>query len=228
MLISVRFYATLAMMTTREIYKKYKITPFLQEHMLCVTAVAKQVAMNMTVHVNTHDIITTCLLHDMGNILKFNLDLFPDTYEPEGRGYWVKVQQEYKDKYGGDEHHATTEIARELKQPERIVELLKKMGFSKSVELFEDDDFEAKICAYADNRVGPYGVKTLIERLRDGQKRYEANHHTKSDHEFFEKMLKFAIKAEAQVLAKCKLKGSEITDRSIEKIRTELAEFKFD
>ena len=193
--------------------------------MLRVTAVAKLVAGNMTIKVNTQGIVLTCLLHDMGNILKFNMDLFPESFEPEGRDYWAKIQQQYKTRYGSDENLATHAIARELKQSDVIIKLLKKMSFSESEQLYLEKDYDSKICAYADNRVGPFGVISLIDRLRDGQKRYEANHRTKSDHEFFEKMLGFAIKTETQIISKCKIKPEEITDQTAAPIISELQDF---
>lgn len=38
----------------------------------------------------------------MGNILKFNFDLFPEFCKPEGREFWEKVQEEFKQKYGAE------------------------------------------------------------------------------------------------------------------------------
>ena len=71
-------------MTILEIYEKYKIMPQLRTHMLRVAAVGKivcdavneKVKQNRGEFVNTKNVVTACLLHDMGNIIKFDLNYF--------------------------------------------------------------------------------------------------------------------------------------------------------
>ena len=77
--------------------------PNLREHQLRVASVAAQICDNFFEPLNKKDIVTACLLHDMGNIIKFNLNYFPELIKPEGIEYWQKVQNEYKKKYGNDE-----------------------------------------------------------------------------------------------------------------------------
>src|SRR3989344_2472976 len=102
-------------MKITEIYEKYKIPPNLQLHQLRVAGVASIICDNFDKPLDKGSIITTCLLHDMGNILKFNFDIFPEEfYGKQGRAYWEKVKQEFKEKYGEDEHKATHAIAEEL------------------------------------------------------------------------------------------------------------------
>ncbi len=62
-----------------EIYEEYKIMPNLREHQLRVAAVAAQICDNFNKPLNKKEIITACLLHDMGNIIKFKLELFSGT-----------------------------------------------------------------------------------------------------------------------------------------------------
>ena len=64
-------------MTILEIYEKYKIMPQLQEHQLRVASVAKTICDHLLVPVHTDHVVSVCLLHDMGNILKFDLQKFP-------------------------------------------------------------------------------------------------------------------------------------------------------
>jgi len=56
-----------------KIYEKYKILPALQQHMFRVASVAKMIAEHMVIDVDIDCITKAALLHDMGNILKFNL-----------------------------------------------------------------------------------------------------------------------------------------------------------
>ena len=52
-----------------EIYAEYKIMPNLQMHMYRVAAVASLIYDNFNEPLNKEEIITACLLHDMGNII---------------------------------------------------------------------------------------------------------------------------------------------------------------
>ena len=78
----------------REVYSEYKIMPTLQLHQLRVAAVARLVCDHLTHPINTRDVILACLFHDMGNIIKSNLNHFPEFCEPEGTAYWEKVKAE--------------------------------------------------------------------------------------------------------------------------------------
>src|SRR5436305_1624080 len=101
-----------------EIYEKYKIMPNLQLHQLRVAAVAKKISDNLVTQVDKAAVVEACLLHDMGNIIKFNLSKspqFPSFLEPEGLKYWQAVKDDYLQKYQTeDEHQATLAIAKEI------------------------------------------------------------------------------------------------------------------
>lgn len=209
-------------MKISKIYKNYQIMPFLQLHMLRVTAVAKLIAQNMKIPVDETSITCTCLLHDMGNIIKFNLSLFPQALEPEGYAYWKDVQNKYKSKYGNDEHSATYKIAAEIGVSQRVNDLLHKIGFSRSEEIYVSNDFDLKICAYADNRVSPQGIISLDQRLADGQKRFMVNKPNTFDLKFFQKMQNFSKLVEAQIFEKCKIKPEAISDASVNPLLAQL------
>ena len=57
----------------------------------------------------------------MGNIIKFDLDVFPQFWEPEGKDHWQQIKDEWIQKYGDDEHAAALAIAREIGLPENCV-----------------------------------------------------------------------------------------------------------
>lgn len=166
-----------------DIYKEYKIMPQLQMHQFRVTGVAMTILDSINNHVLVHkeEIIKACLLHDMGNILKFNLDLFPGFSEPEGAEYWKKIKNEYKEKYGDDEHTATSEIVKELGVSNTVFELIKSISFLGASETANGEDFSKKIVEYCDDRVSPFGVISLEGRLADLRKRYA--HKGASDNE---------------------------------------------
>src|SRR6266404_1725530 len=115
-----------------DIYKEYKIMPTLQEHMFRVAAVASLLCDNFTKPVNKEDIILACLLHDIGNIVKFHLNYFPEFNKPEGIKYWQKIQDEFIEKYGDDDHVATVAIMKELGVSRNLIFLVDKIDFSLS------------------------------------------------------------------------------------------------
>lgn len=156
-----------------EIYEHYKIMPNLAEHQRRVAAVAEQICRSFDEKLHVAEVISACLLHDMGNILKFDLISFPQFLEPQGLAYWQEIKNDFEKKYGVDEHNATLRIAKEIGVFERTFEYIDAIGFSKAGENARQNDFGKKICAYADMRVGPFGILTLEERFADGKKRYE-------------------------------------------------------
>src|SRR3954471_17109842 len=106
-----------------EIYSKYKIMPALQQHQLRVAAVAAIICDSLP-GIDKEAVITACLFHDMGNIIKSDLSYFPEFTKPEGIVYWGKVKQDYIRKYGRDEHTATIAIAKEIGLPEKVMNCL--------------------------------------------------------------------------------------------------------
>jgi hypothetical protein len=146
--------------------------PQLVAHQLRVAAVAYAITQEFFESLHDEELISACLLHDMGNILKFDLSLFPEYLTPQGRDYWEGVKEEYRVKYGSDEHAATLAIAREIGVSERTLSYIDAVGFWGVVENEKSDSFEKKIAAYADMRVAPYGITTLVERMDDANRRY--------------------------------------------------------
>src|SRR3989338_4995837 len=141
------------MRTSREIYEKYNIMPALQLHQLRVAAVGKLICDNVTKPINTQDVILACLFHDMGNIIKSDLQYFSDFVEPEGIEYWQNVKNGFVEKYGTDHHAANAAIAQEIGLPENARNILTGIGFSKLEEILLDVSNERKVCEYADLRV---------------------------------------------------------------------------
>jgi hypothetical protein len=155
-----------------DIYNEYKIMPNLQQHQLRVAAVAKKVCESLDIPVDTQSVVTACVLHDMGNIIKFRLERFPEFNKPEGIEYWQKVQGEYLATYGQDEHAASIAIAQKLGVSAHIIQNMEAIEFPLWSHVDTYGTFEEKICVYADSRVAPWGIVSLEERLEDGTRRY--------------------------------------------------------
>ena len=199
-----------------EIYKEYKIMPMLAIHQMRVAAVAMQICESFNIEIDKESIVKACLLHDMGNIIKFKLEHKPEWNEPEGTLYWEKVKYDFILKYGNNEHHASLKIAKELGLSICIYDLINCIDASVAEKIVTENDFNKKICAYVDNRVSPYGVVSIEEHSLDSHKRYINHPHAFSEESrlFFNKNL-YLI--EKQIFSHTKIKSEEINDESVKK-----------
>lgn len=214
-------------MSIEKIYKKYKILPSLAVHQYRVAAVSKLISENINKQVDTENIVLACLFHDMGNIIKFNLSLFPDFFEPEGVSYWMEVKDEFIKKYGKDEHLATLEITKDILKKnlvtdfnfssKRVIELINAIGFGNAKNNYKSADYGVKIASYSDMRVEPRGVCSLESRLREGSKRFKINKPKNHDDKLFKTSSKYLKMIEDQIFKNCNIKPKEISDKSVEK-----------
>ncbi len=198
--------------------------PQLQAHQLRVAAVGSLICDSFRDKINKQEIVAAGLLHDMGNILKFDLTLFPEYLQPQGLVYWERVKQEYRQKYGKDEHQASVRIAQELGVPPRVVELVDRVGFLEDKINAATDKYDQKICAYADMRVNPWGVVSLEERFADLRKRYNGERALTPPQEvlMFEESLRTI---QRQIFEKANLSPSEITNQAIAPVFQQLENF---
>jgi len=214
--------------TAQEIYTEYKIMPSLQLHQLRVAAVGKTICDTFKQPLNTKAVILAGLFHDMGNIIKSDLTYFPEFVEPEGMGYWEKVKTDFIAKYGKDHHRANVVIGKEIGIPAESVALIDGVGFSKVADVVADPSFERKIMQYADMRVGPLGVLSLMERLEEGRARYTKTRTKRTYHEtdeVFEHFSGTAKTLEEQILSESSLTPNDITDAAIGDTIEELRNF---
>ncbi len=191
-------------------------------HQLRVAGVAWLICDHLKEPVDTKNVVTACLLHDMGNIIKFKLDLFPENLKPEGLAYWQQVQDEYRQKYGMDEHLATIEIAKEIGVSDEVLLILEKYGFSKAKITNLSRDFSFKIAAYSDHRVSPVGVVSLVERLEEARKRYVG---VKYDEKSFAESADFWQKTERQIIGLTDITPDFVTNERVEEIIGKLGGF---
>jgi hypothetical protein len=198
-----------------DIYKRYNIMPSLQVHMLRVAAVGCLVCDNFDTAVDKNSIITACLIHDIGNIIKFNLNYLPEFLEPEGLEYWEKVKADFVRKYGSDDRRASYKIAQELGMPIQVLRLIDAFSFVKSPEISGSTDWDRKLCFYTDQRVSPFAVEPLEVRIQEGRSRFKANRGIIESNETFEYYARFAREVEMQIFAHCKIKPETINDNTV-------------
>lgn len=158
-------------MQISDIYQKLGTPPNLQEHMLKVTSVSLYIATHW--HGQTLDINllkTMLLLHDIGNIVKFDLEKYPEFLgkeEVQRVDYWIKRQSEAIAKYGKDDHDATVLMLEELQITKNIQKRIYAMGYWDVENVVNSNDWYVKVALYSDLRVGPFGILSLQERLND-------------------------------------------------------------
>jgi hypothetical protein len=207
-----------------EIYKEYKIFPALQEHMFRVAAVAYLICGNFNEPLPKEEIVLACLLHDMGNIIKIDLDVFPKCFEQEGIDYWQKVKDDYIAKYGTNEHKANVLIARELGFPKEIIDMVDRFDFSHACKYASGDNMVHKVINYADWRVDPHGIVSYHERQEEAKKRYQ-NRPDSIGGEAREKLRVCGNEVEKQIFSKCKIKPEDINDQTAAAVILELRNF---
>lgn len=213
--------------------------PQLQEHQLKVAAVAEMICENFhpspsTTRSDVHrlgygagltlpikgrekeenkeegDVIAACLLHDMGNIIKFDLNETQNLLNQNiDLAYWQKVKDEYLQKYGAEVHQASILIAKELDMSSRIIALIDCISFLGALQNAKAGDFGKKIVQYSDDRVAPQGVVSLEERFKDLRVRYVQHNVDSQERDDFEKALR---EIEKQIFEHCKIRPEDITE----------------
>ena len=203
-------------MKISEIYSKYKIPNILQNHMYRVAAIGRVIVESLKPSVDLDiDIVTKeLLLHDMGNILKIPVKgnvLFTEEEQID----LIKIQEEFSQKYGNEEHVATLTIAKELGVPEKVIYILENTGSSKLHLTVESDDWYLKVCSYADFRVSPKEIVTITERFDEVIKRYAGREHVLADVEKTEKKKQLALVLEKQIQEKSQISLNQINSDQI-------------
>jgi len=156
-----------------EIYKKYRVPKNLQRHMLLVASLGYYI-LRMTKEINSEKVIKALLLHDIANLIKFDLEkgLYLFDNSEQDITFWQKVQTQMVKKYGKDEHVATIKIVNEIGVSNEVVKLIRFIDSDNISTVLETDDFAIKIGVYCDFRATNDRYVTLIERFDDIIKRY--------------------------------------------------------
>ncbi len=206
-------------MQLSKLYQKYSIIPLLQQHMMRVASVATLILDNLKTPLTQTErelVVKTCLLHDMGNIIKFKLDEFASDIPNGVLNFWQEKQAEYKVKYGDTAHKATLAILTEIGVSDRVKQITDSISFDLAEKNTLSHDLPLKICAYSDLRVLPGGVGTLTERLSDLEIRYSDKYPDMRQKVRRKKFDGFAKILESQVLTQTTIDASMINNNSIE------------
>lgn len=209
------------MRTVVEIYEEYRIAPWLQLHQLRVTAIARFLAERIPgTHIDT--VVQAALFHDMGNVLKFDFtsDLLLSYVQEKGVEYWKEIQDDFRARYGDDEHSATNSICKEIGLSAAVIDLIDHMGFSKAGETLRSESWELKCVEYGDMRVSPAGIVSIEDRLAEGRTRYlkrtdGVTYGSSHDEEEFEKNKKLFLEVEKQLATRGNFDPKEVTNERL-------------
>lgn len=193
-----------------EIYKKYHLPENLQMHMLRVAACSNLILDNWNgTMINKEAIIRASLLHDMGNMAKISDD------EVEGEEF-RKIRKEYIDKYDRNPHKINLIIAKEEGLNDYEIEIIDKKSSKRGEETLNSERYDVKILLYSDQRVAPYGVTSLKERLEEVKRRYKnISLSVWSNEEKANHLIECFLGIEKQIMKYCKLKPEDINDDSV-------------
>lgn len=214
------------MLTFSEIYTKLSLPPNLQEHHCRVASVGLAIADHWKGNPLQRKTLAQALMaHDLGNIIKFDLEKFPELLKDNGEGveYWKGVQRKIISRYGNNVHEATIAMAKEMGAQPSVIFLLEKMGSSQVMHTFEHGTWEDKILLYADMRVMPQGIVTLAERFADLAIRYSH----KISHEEALKRQAHAEFIEQDIQKYCSIELTAIDNPVVGHYQTELSQMTF-
>ncbi len=210
-------------MNITDIYLKYRINKGLREHMIRVAAVAQLICEKSNVELDTRNIVTACLLHDMGNLIKAKMDSMAELYEPEGVAYWIQVQAEMKEQYGADEHIATIAIINEINPgAEARSYALEAIGTENTAKVHAGDSLGAKIATYSDMRVGPFGIISIQERMDDLRARYISRNKPGFSAEDIDERERMLKDIEQVIFANSSISPEEVNDETTKSIQASL------
>jgi hypothetical protein len=217
-------------MKITSIYDKYPVPELLRKHQLRAASVGKLLSDNIIeTRVDQDLIIKSLLVHDMGNIIKFNLNnpLMMTDKEKSNIDHWVKEQEVYKEKYSSDDHLATLSIVTELNLADEIKHTLLHSGSSKLKEVILSGNFNTKIVTYSDLRSAPFGVVSIDERFDDVINRYKNSEHPLSSLEEVENRRILSHDLERQIGEIVETDLDRIDEAKINQLMMELSRFQF-
>lgn len=205
-------------MQIQDIYDQYTIPPILQKHMYTVAALGMYIASSIkesSLSIEKDVITEALLLHDMGNVVKFDLSR-PGLLKEDELDYWRNIQVQFIEKHGKGDHDATIHVLRELGVTERIIHFIEH---SKSIEdalSAIERDMNFAIMFYADFRVGPHGILSLDARIDDLLVRYKDRvEHFWSQEEKAERMRTVMKDVEAKLQKYCSISVKDIEDADV-------------
>jgi len=183
-----------------EIYEEFETPQHLRYHMRLVRSVATHIG--NYADADTDLISATCLLHDLGNVIKKYQGHIVNFPGNEGAVAIARL-------YGSHPCDATQGMLRSINVVESIIELVEAMEPRNWGNLLVSSNWSAKVCSYADMRVAPEGIVTLEQRRDEAARR---------SGRVIEEYYQLALDMQTQVLGRTPLSPSAIHQEAYIKI----------
>lgn len=212
------------------VYARYRIPSHLQLHMLRVSAVAEYLMEHWHgPDVDQRLIIETLLVHDLGNLMKMDLNSalgmrFFDSDEKD-KPYWLKVQKQMR-RFGTNSDEVTLSILAEIQANENVIRLVRTMTGKAMVEK-QTPEIAHQLCWYADMRVGPQGVMSIEERMTDLIDRYAHRDAEWSDPEKIAILRQRRLEIENALLSQTDVSAPMLTNETLAPIVERLRHWDF-
>ena len=132
----------------------------------------------------------------------------------------------YFSKYERNSHKINLIIAKEEGLNDYEIEIIDKKSSKRGEETLNSERYDVKILLYADQRVAPYGVTSLKERLEEVKRRYKNialsvwSNEEKANH-----LIECSLGIEKQIMKYCQIKPEDINDENIKEYIEQLKEY---
>ncbi len=224
-------------LTIQQLYGRCPVPDNLAEHMLLTAAMGQIICQHWTGQASAIKpplIITTLLLHDVANLIKFDLTagleltartLPLDIQQHHQRNWWRKKQTQMKARYNSSAAQANLTILQQLGL-NSCAELLNNHTFDQLKQLLlQDNKWQKKIIHYCDLRFTPQGLSSVKTRVLDLKNRYQAQDNTWKNKTIFEQRQQAALKLEQQLNAQTSNELPAIKPSTIKQQAIQLASY---
>jgi hypothetical protein len=211
----------ISFITTESIFERYHLPQLLQTHLWRTASLMELLLKHWRgPQVDASLLIETMLLHDLGNLVKFDLSdttpimLLTQTELPMYRA----LQAEWHQKYGKVVDAVTVAFIKELrlKNGPIMSHIILNHASGTEATTVTQDDWIQKLCDYTDFRIAPHGLVTLKERFDDLGKRYATRASGWETAAKVAQKLNFFTTIETQLQAQIKLDLTQITAADLE------------
>lgn len=159
-------------MTIKQAYENYMIPSNLQKHMLTVGSLAKFLYEQWKGSpLNKDTLVKSALLHDIAKPINFNLSkqaAYGMTKVDISR---LKELQDKLKLLGNNEHEIVKKICENIDCSKEIIKTVGNTDWSYIPNLIKENNMESLFVIYCDMRVGPKGILSMVQRLKELEKR---------------------------------------------------------
>jgi hypothetical protein len=164
-------------MLIRDLYDRYTIMPQLVTHQLRVGGIVRIITADWSDQDMARECVTTALVHDLGNIVKFDLVNHNAALlgKLDNAHYWRAIQKDQRERYGSDAHTATCAMLQDAGLSLYHDYIQEECHLFDTIDTLSDYStfsHPATLTLYADSRVTTERVATLEERIVDLETRY--------------------------------------------------------